>query len=525
MDFLSTLALDLAASWTRILTALFASIVFGILVGIAAATSRVLERIILPILDILQTIPILGFFPIVIFLVVSYIPGYIGVNIAVVFLIFTSMSWNIAFGVYESAKSLPQELHEIAALYGLSPLRKLFRIYIPAALPRIAYQSTISFSIGLFYLATSEIFSTGSANFAVTYGVGIEIAKLAASAGSFYNYLLAIIGFLIAVILTRVFLLRPFSAYSEKFSLSQNDNAGESAVLRLYSLIGKILIKPIMSLRPRRPKRRVVVSPRIPQAKKPYKLVRHKHFAHIYALLGALVLVLLAILLLNTSQLGEEVVVLSALAASFVRVWATYIACAAISLPLGICIALSKRGFEAIMSVLQVLSSIPAPILMPALIALLAGTAFFSEALAISVIFISMIWYILFSMVSGMRTIPASIFEAARSNRLGWVQLWRKVYIPASLPSFVTGSITAVGGAWNSLIIAEYFTVQSNSQMVVLGQVGTGIGKLIDTAVFSGNTSLMLLSIISMTIMVVVVNRLLWQKVYNRVTTRYRIEV
>ncbi len=544
MSFVSQLLIDLAASWLRLLIALAFSILFSIVIGIAAATNRALERIILPLLDIFQTIPILGFFPIVIFLVVSVIPGAIGINLAVISLIFTSMVWNISFGVYEAVKSIPDEVLELASLNHFTFMERVRRMYIPASIPRIAYQSMISFSIGLFYLATSEIFSTGSANFAVKYGIGVEIANLAATMAPVSQYALAIISFIIAVILTRELIIEPFSIYSEKFSLSETNLEIESSpILKFYRKISApfvSMLKKIMPPSQTKSKKREITPAAAPLFKGStiisagarkhqnlhiYEIKKHRGFRHVYAVIILLLLVLALIILFHIGELSTEISVLYALGASFLRVWFIYLISVLIAVPMGIKVALSKRWFKPSMALLQVLSAIPATILLPAMIVLLAGFPFFGEDVALSVIFIAMVWYILFSVVSGMRTIPESLFEVEKINRLTWKQRWIKIYIPASLPSFVTGSITAIGGAWNSLIVAEYFTVQAVQNTRVLSQVSIGIGKLIDIAVFSGNLTMMAFAIISMTIMVIAINRLFWQKIYNRVTSRYRFEV
>ena len=172
MNFALQLVVDLLYSWGRMLVALGLSIVFSVFVGIAAATSKRAEAVVLPAIDVLQTVPILAFFPVVIYLIAPL--GYIGLNAAVVLLIFTSMAWNITFGVYEAVKSIPADMLEIARISHLSKFQMIRSIYAPAAMPRIAYQSSLSWSIGLFYLVTSEIFSAGSKNFAVTYGIGVE---------------------------------------------------------------------------------------------------------------------------------------------------------------------------------------------------------------------------------------------------------------------------------------------------------------------------------------------------------------
>ena len=136
-----------------------------------------------------------------------------------------------------------------------------------------------------------------------------------------------------------------------------------------------------------------------------------------------------------------------------------------------------------------------------------------------------MIWYLLFSVIAGMRTIPEQFGELLRIFGTDWVSAWREVYIPAILPSLVTGSITAIGGAWNALIVAEYFSIQSGGSTVVLTQVGSGLGKLLDTATFNGNFVQMFLALAAMVAMVMVINKLVWQRLYRDVTRKYKIEV
>ncbi|MEM3291095.1 MAG: ABC transporter permease subunit, partial [Candidatus Micrarchaeaceae archaeon] len=207
-SLLANLLVDTTFSWVRMFIALFFSILISLGVGIYAALNRKAERVIIPVLDIFQTLPILAFFPFVIYVFVALLPGFIGINVAVIFLIITSMVWNIAFGVYESIKTLPKEFMELAMLYHMGVIEKLRKIFIPAAMPRVIEQSVLSWSIGLFYLVTSEIFSTGRATYAVKYGIGVAITNLALS-GNFVGYAIALGVFIAFVILTRFLFFAP----------------------------------------------------------------------------------------------------------------------------------------------------------------------------------------------------------------------------------------------------------------------------------------------------------------------------
>jgi NitT/TauT family transport system permease protein len=524
------LALDLLASWSRLFIALGLSIVFSVIVGITAATNRKAEGAILPVLDILQTLPILAFFPVVIYVIVSVIPNFIGINLAVILLIFTSMSWNITFGVYEAIKAIPSDFVELARLNHMSGLRLVSELYIPAAMPRIAYQSVISWSVGLFYLVTSEIFSIGSHNFSVTYGIGAEIARLVLQNNP-VAYAVAVVSLIAAIIVTDILFLRPLSLYSERFSFSQEQKQEKkSIVLDFYRSVGELFAKILPKFKIRSGREgSSIVNDRETRKEK----VERSRAVLIFVIL---VCAIFAIMTIAYNDYAYLPLIASALAASFVRVWIMYIVCAAISIPVGIRIAKSQRLYVPAMSILQVISAIPATILLPAIVAVLFIMPFGNELTALAVIFLSMIWYLLFSVVSGMRTMPGEFRDLTRILRMKWTDAWRNVYVPAVLPSFVTGSITAVGGAWNALIIAEYFSIETSpgsatcmtqlqGSMCVLTQVGNGIGKLLDTAAFSGNLVEMGLALAAMVVMVVVINKLVWQRVYKKVTLRYRMDV
>ena len=219
ISVLVQLIVDTAASWARMFIALALSVLFGIAVGVYAATHKAAERLILPIIDILQTLPILTFFPFAIFVVLLLIPSTAGINAAVVFLIFTSMSWNIVFGVYEAVKAMPAEFGELSRLYNLDRFERLTKIYIPASLPGLVEQSVLSWSIGLFYLVTSEIFSTGNANYSVKYGIGIALTNFAFSTapGHFTYYLIGIGVFIAFVVATRFLFFRPLERYANRY--------------------------------------------------------------------------------------------------------------------------------------------------------------------------------------------------------------------------------------------------------------------------------------------------------------------
>jgi NitT/TauT family transport system permease protein len=543
VEFLLELVIDILASWGRLFVALFLSIIFSIVVGIWAATSKKAESIVLPIIDVLQTLPILAFFPVVIYLIVLVLPNYIGINLSVIFLIFTSMSWNITFGVYEAVKAIPSDFKELVELNHISGLGVVKELYIPAAMPGIAYQSMVSWAVGLFYLVTSEIFSTGSKNFAVTYGIGAEIAKLVL-ANNPLEYATMIFFLIIAILLTIIFFLHPFSVYAERFSFAEQKSARKSKILAFYSRIGGLLRKLLPKFKLQETSKNI--KPIQTYETKQEKPERKSNATLLFVLLLCIIFALATIITNSYSYLGDIAI---ALASSFARVWSMYCVCMVIAVIVGIKIAKSERIYAPALAVLQVIAAIPATILLPAIVAVLYLLPFGNELTALAIIFLSMIWYLLFSVVSGMRTLPIEFKEIVGIFRMKWTDAWKDVYIPAILPSLVTGSIAAIGGAWNALIIAEYFSIATSggsaascvtcnttlnststaamapANTIVLTQVNSGVGKLLDIATFKGDFLDMGLVLIAMTIMIVLVNRFVWQELYKRVTLKYRMDV
>ena len=523
------LLVDTAYSWIRMSLALVLSIIFSWAVGIAAARNRTANAIIIPVLDVLQSIPILGFFPVVLVVFVALFPGWVGINIAVIFLIFTSMSWNIAFAVYEAVLSIPQEYLDLVSMEKLGLWRRLTELYIPASWSKVAYNSVVSWSVGLFYLISSEIFSLGTTNYKVTNGIGVDIANYS-SQGLWGAYATAIVIFIFAVILTRFFFLGQFSTWSEKFKLIEEPRAiRKDPIYRFYSWVNtraaskvfSVLSRP-MSLRLSMPSQ-TVNQTRQRQMTKP----RHiKAFRIAAALIGVAALAFIAIEIFHallaagislTTLANKESDVLVGLAYSFVRVWYVYALSVAVGLPLGIVVALHSKLYQTASPILQIISAIPATALLPPIAISLATLPFSGELTAAIVIFLGTIWYIIFNVIAGIRSIPSDIFEVAKLMKLKSWAYWKDVLIPAALPSFITGSITGVGAAWNTLVVAEYFSISGS----VITRVPNGIGVLLNVATNSGDLLLVGLTIFSMTTLLVVINVLLWRRLYKYTTKRF----
>lgn len=528
-QLIEKLFVDTGSSWIRMSIALVLSIIFSWIVGIAAARNKTAEKILIPTLDVLQSVPILAFFPVVLIVFVAVFPGWVGINLAVIFLIFTSMAWNIAFGVYEAVLSIPQEYLDLGSMEKLGLWKRLTQLYIPASWSKVAFNSVVSWSVGLFYLISSETFSLGTKNYQVSHGIGVDIARYS-SLGLWGSYAAALIVLILAVILTRIFFLGPFSDWSEKFKLIEEPRPiRKDPIYRFYSWIDTKGVSKVFSMRPRQASKRMPPNVSVPAKRtlRKQKKPRQSKFIKIAsALIGIAVVVfaifeifhLLFVAGISLSVLAnEESTVLVGLTYSFVRVWYVYAISVAIGLPLAIFIATHAKFYQSGSTVLQIISAVPSVAILPPIAIIAATLPFSGELTAAIVIFLGTIWYIIFNVIAGVRSIPNEIFEASKLMKLkGWAY-WKNVLIPASLPSFVTGSITGVGAAWNTLIVAEYFSVDGK----VISRVGNGVGVLINVAINKSDLVLLGLTVFSMSALIVAVNLLFWRRMYKYTTKRF----
>ena len=510
--------IDIVYSWSRMLAALIISILFSLAIGIFAARNKKAESVIIPVLDVFQSIPILGFFPLVILGVINLFPHDImfGVNLGVIILIFTSMSWNIAFGVYEAVKSIPQDYIDLSNISQSSSWNRITSLYIPASLSRIAYNTQTSWAVGLFYLISSEILSLGSSSYQVKYGIGVAIVSYA-EAGDWTGYAYAIAALIIAVVVWQFIFLREFSLWSERFKfVEEPTGARRDALMKFYSWVNHRSISKLFLYTHDRGVTRFSSS----------LYILRRGWKYVIPILAAIFVALefsaimsipsaLSHLPSSTVIISDEGRVLFGLAFSFVRVWYVYAICVLVGVPLGISIALNGKLTTTATPMLEVVASIPAPALLPLIVSLFEKQG---EAVAAVIIFLGMFWYIIFNVMAGVRTLPSELFELKREFQISRLQAWRNIYLPATLTAFVTGSITAIGAAWNTLIVAEYFQYQGSTPET---QVQYGIGKIIAVATYNGDFVTLTLAILSMTTLIVVFNLTVWRRVYHYTTKKY----
>ena len=569
---LVNLLVDSASSIYRMFAALGLSFVAAIIIGITAARKPLASKIIIPIIDILQSVPILGFFPAAIaFFITLFNGSSIGIEMAAIFLIFTSMAWNMIFSVYESVLSIPPELLETSYAYRANPLLQIRRLYLPASIPKLIYNSILSWASGWYFLTAAEIISLGSKTFTLR-GLGSLLGN-SVSSGQYIQALVALAILILIIMLTDFFFWRPLESYANRFKYDYSSSRTTATttttttrhqrhlglyiyngnIARLISrssaVFSSILLSDFLARNPR-PLIYIKSSRLIEALAKIVYFSELQIFAIIYQWFGnkrnqrifgiiALSILTFAVILLAAQD--SEVIYKSfsalyaayyslynnpqsakiisqiplALLLSYLRLTAAYLLALAWTIPVAIKIANNPR-FDRILPLFQTFAAIPATAFFPFVIVVVNYVPGGFEFLSILLILTGMQWYILFNLIGGVRSIPGDIEETARAFRVTKGQYVKRVLFPSIYPSFITGSITAWGGGWNSLIVAEYLVFGYKTYLVL------GMGSLLDKAAYNiGNTILILLIVGIMSAIIVMINRLVWRRLYRKVIRKY----
>lgn len=518
LEVIWLIASALAFSWARMTAALIISIAFSIIVGIAAGSIRLLEKILIPILDILQSIPILSFFPLALYFFVILHP-VIGPELAAVFLIFTSQVWNITFGVYESMKLLPTELMETSRMLGFGASGRLFRLYIPFAFPRIASNLPASWSNGLYFLVASEIITVGGTEVKL-FGIG-SIAGDFIATGRYLELAATLAATALAVILTTLIVFIPLIRLGERYKMEEVVSEVprvwmERATAPLAEKVGRVI--PRISFPRPKPLGRVA------ETLKPY-LTTLGVFSGV-AFLVAATYGLAAYLrgtrftgfLSGFIKLGITQPPLM-LGASALRVAAAIALTLLWALPLTILIHNRRRLEAIVLPALQVVASLPSPILAPFFMSVITDLGLPAELAALLIIIFGIQWYIFFSIYGGLKKVPMEEEEVCRLLGIRRLKKLRHLYLPRAMPSLITGCWVAMGGGWNTLVIAERLVIGGKEWAVE----GPGIGKAISLAITSGDMATLAAATIYMAAFIVVLNRLFWRNLYKIAITKLKI--
>ncbi|HEV2186377.1 MAG TPA: ABC transporter permease subunit [Stellaceae bacterium] len=511
----------------RMGAALIASLVFSLAYAALAAKSRTAEKILIPVLDILQSVPILGFLSITVTGFIALFPGrLLGVECAAIFAIFTSQAWNMTFSLYQSLRTVPGELIEAARMYHLSPWQRFWRLEVPHGVPALVWNMMMSVSGGWFFVVASEAITVSGQSILLP-GIGSYIAT-AISERDLGAIGYAVLVMLIVIILYDQLLFRPLLAWSQKF---KGDPTGDEENVRPWFLVvmqraqffdlvqsgGLMLNRGIDSLltlaawrldaRSRRGRHEAAPSPWFERA-----------FDIVLLLATLAALAWIAHFIRETVPLGEIgwTFILGAITA--VRVLILIAVASLIWVPVGVWIGLRPQIADRVQPIVQFLAAFPANLFFPAAVVLILEFHLNPQIWLSPLMILGTQWYILFNVIGGTISLPAELRLAASNLGVRRWLWWRRVMLPAIFPAYVTGAVTAAGGSWNASIVSE--VVQWGDTTLT----ATGLGAYIAEWTANGEAAHITLGIGVLCLYVLAFNRLLWRRLYNLAAERLRLD-
>ena len=507
------------------------SLAFTLVYGHVAATSPVARRFMVPLLDILQSIPILSFLPGVVLALIAVFPhSNIGLELSAIILIFTSQAWNMTFSFYHSANTIPADLREAAAIFRLTPWRRFTKLEVPFGMIGLVWNSMMSWAGGWFFLMAAEQLTLGDKSFQLL-GLGSYLQK-AANIGDSRALLLGLGTLVIMIILLDLVVWRPLVAWSDKFKFEtvRSTEAPESPVLdflrrsALLDWFSAHVAQPVgdrlnttidtFFTRTQAPTALDAGPASVNQVSKVIGWVVSGLLA-VVALLG----LVQALHLLAQVHIGTWGTIVVDALLTFVRTITAMAISLAWTVPVGVKIGMSPKWSKRLQPVVQVIASIPATAFFPVLLLLFfklpQGVGI--NVAAIVLMLLGTQWYMLFNIIAGAMSIPADLREAARVYQISGWRLWRHLILPAIFPFLVTGLITASGGAWNTSVVAEIVTFNQHTI------VTRGLGSLIAQSAASNDLATLLASTIVMAAIVVLINRLVWKRLYSLADRRFAL--
>jgi len=497
------------------------SFVFTMVYGYTMARVAGAEKVMLPVLDILQSIPVLGFLPGFVLGLVHLFPNQnIGLEIASVLMIFTGQVWNMTFSFYSSLKSVPPELTAVARLSRMSWWERFFQLDLSFSATGLLWNSMMSMAGGWFFLMVSEAFVLGEHDFRLP-GLG-SFMSLAIERGDGRAQLLGVLAMLGMIVFVDQVVWRPLVAWSPKFTDEESNNTSNSWIWERLrrSRILRVASQSWKFLR-RRHGHAVVPPPKQSEAPSAKAIkVRRWTSRLLISALGVVILfgfvryVQLLWLLTNGDWFG----LFQSTAATFLRV-VTAVALASLwTIPVGVMIGRHPRWSHVLQPIIQMAASFPAPMIFPVVVGSMLAFGIGLKISSVMLLLLGTQWYILFNVIAGSSAIPRELWEVSRLSRFSWWQRWKQLILPAIFPSLLTGWITAMGGAWNASIVAEYMKFRGE----VLST--TGLGAAISQATERGQFHILAAAVGIMAVAVVSFNRLVWRPLSHRAQTRFTLE-
>jgi len=510
-----------ARTTLRMLIAMVLSLLFTFTYATLAAKNKRAERLLVPLLDILQSVPILGFISVTVVFFMALAPGRVlGAEFAAIFAIFTSQAWNMAFSFYQSLRTVPTELEEASRNFGLSPWMTFWRLDVPFAMPQLIWNMMMSMSGSWFFVVASEAISVGNTTVTLP-GVGSYIA-LAIQQQNLKAVGWAIGAMLVVILIYDQILFRPLVAWADRFRFEQEpgDMPPQSWVLNILrqSRIVDRLTQPFAALW-----RRLLV-PRRPDSVAVIRRAPRSGNTWMTFLSGAIVFALAAIALLQSVRFLAEGITLADVGttmllglATLSRVVVLIAIASVIWVPVGVWVGTRPHAAVLVQPVAQFLAAFPANVLFPIAVSAIVAWKLDPNIWLSPLMILGTQWYILFNVIAGASAIPAELRAVGTNLRVrGWLW-WRRIALPAVMPYYVTGAITASGGSWNASIVAEVAS-WGNERLEAVG-----LGAYIADQTDAGDFHRIVLGIAVMSLFVVVINRIFWRPLYLYAERKFRM--
>ncbi|MGC1416252.1 MAG: ABC transporter permease subunit [Candidatus Acidiferrum sp.] len=513
-------------SLVRIGIAYALSLAFALAYGYVAARSKKAEIVLIPLLDILQSIPVLSFLPGVMLAMVALFPhSQLGIELGSIILIFTGQVWNIAFSFYSSLKGIPRELREAAIIYRFGRWQRFVELDLPYSTIGLVWNSMMSVAGGWFFLMACEMFVLGDRDFRLP-GLG-SFLQTAASHGNTRAILWGLAAMVAVIVLLDQLIWRPVIVWADKFKFEQVE-AAQASTQNLLSLIGRasfvirffrLAVRPVIDW--------ITVNVAVGARRAAESFSVPKRQSTRRGLLIALAAVILVGLGFAVFHAGRElsdlrradyIILLRSAGFTLLRVNGALLIGALWSVPVGVAIGFSPRLARIAQPLAQIAASIPATALFPVILLFLLRFRGGLELAAMLVMLLATQWYILFNVIAGAMAIPTDLKEASSIFRFGRWDRWRHLILPGIFPYLITGLVTASGNAWNASIIAEYFHFQGRIVSTI------GLGSAISRASDAGRFDVLLASTLIMATIVVLINRFVWRRLYRLASTRFKLE-
>lgn len=509
----------------RMAMAMSLSILFTFCYATLAGKSRKAEQILIPLLDVLQSVPILGFLSITTMWFIHFFSGSLmGPEAAAIFAIFTSQAWNMTFSFYHSLRMIPKDLYHVAQVFHLSPWQRFWKLEVPFAMPNLVWNTMMSVSGGWFFVVASEAITVDGQNIMLP-GIGSYIAVAIAEKDlSAIGY--AIATMLIVIVFYDQLIFRPIVAWSEKFKfeLSEASDVPDSWVLSIIQraqLSRKLLAVPVRLWKYSQGLSRIcAIKPSVTRriAGTGRSGLLDKLWGALLAGVAALSIVFLVHFVMSEANHAEIGRVFLLGLATAARVIILILLASLIWVPVGVWIGLRPGLAQKVQPFILFLSAFPANLLFPLVVSFIATYHLNPEIWISPLMILGTQWYILFNVIAGASSIPGDMREAAANLGLkGWV-LWKRLILPAVFPAYVTGGLTASGGAWNASVVSEVVSWGTTTLSA------SGIGAYIAEQTKAGDHPRVALGIAVMSLYVILLNRLLWNRLYRFAEERLALD-